>query len=132
MVEIGIRQVRAADIPVIARIYAAAVEHGTATLEIEPPDEAEMAWRQEALVGAGYLVAESAGLVAGYAYAGAYRHAALRRLQARPRARHRADAAPARRRRYQAARNLRRSEGEFAPCEHDRRRACRRYCEVPS
>jgi hypothetical protein len=46
--------------PAITRIYADAVRHGTATFEIEPPDEAEMARRQLALLGAGfpYLVAE--------------------------------------------------------------------------
>ena len=49
--------------------------HGTATFEIEPPDEAEMARRQQALLAKGYpyLVAERAGAVAGYAYAGPYR-----------------------------------------------------------
>ena len=49
--------------------------HGTATFEIEPPDEAEMARRQRALMARGYpyLVAECAGVVAGYAYAGPYR-----------------------------------------------------------
>ena len=32
-----------ADIPAITRIYAHAVEHGTASFELTPPDEAEMA-----------------------------------------------------------------------------------------
>jgi phosphinothricin acetyltransferase len=51
------------DIAAITRIYADAVAHGTATFEIEPPDEAETARRQLALLANGfpYLVAEQAG-----------------------------------------------------------------------
>ena len=62
------------DIPAITRIYAEAVEQGTATFEIEPPDEAEMARRQQALLANGlpYVVVEQAGIIAGYAYAGRY------------------------------------------------------------
>lgn len=65
----------AADIPAIAAIYAHAVLHGTASFELAPPDEAEMAARRAALLAAGYpyLVAEADGVVAGYAYASAYR-----------------------------------------------------------
>jgi L-amino acid N-acyltransferase YncA len=63
------------DIPAITRIYAHAVLHGTASFETEPPDEAEIARRQTALLAGGfpYLVAELDGVVAGYAYAGPYR-----------------------------------------------------------
>jgi len=70
-----IRPAEAGDIPAITRIYAHAVEYGTATFEIEPPDEAEMARRLRGLLENGYpyLVAERAGAIAGYAYAGAYR-----------------------------------------------------------
>ena len=70
----SIRAATPADIPAITRIYGHAVRHGTASFELEPPDEAEMTRRMGALVDAGYpyLVAES-GVVAGYAYAGAYR-----------------------------------------------------------
>ena len=52
-----------ADIPAITRIYAHAVRHGTASFELEPPDEAEMARRQRALFDGGYpyLVAEIDG-----------------------------------------------------------------------
>jgi phosphinothricin acetyltransferase len=72
---ITIRNAAPGDIAAITRIYAAAVEHGTATFEIEPPDEAEMAARMAALTADGYpyLVAGLAGKVAGYAYAGPYR-----------------------------------------------------------
>ena len=64
-----------ADIPSITRIYAHAVMHGTASFEIEPPDEIEMARRQRTLIDGGYpyLTAAIDGAVAGYAYAGPYR-----------------------------------------------------------
>jgi phosphinothricin acetyltransferase len=64
-----------ADLPAITRIYAHAVLHGTASFELEPPDEAEMARRRRALLEADYpyLVAERDGAVLGYAYAGPYR-----------------------------------------------------------
>jgi L-amino acid N-acyltransferase YncA len=75
MSEIHIRPAGPGDVPAITRIYDHAVRHGTATFEIEPPDEAEMARRLNALVADNYpyVVAEQQGLVAGYAYAGAYR-----------------------------------------------------------
>jgi L-amino acid N-acyltransferase YncA len=74
MGDVSVRAAGAADIPAITRIYADAVSHGTATFEIEPPDEAEMARRQRALLAKSYpyLVAEHAGAVAGYAYAGPF------------------------------------------------------------
>lgn len=70
-----IRDCREADLPDITAIYADAVENGTASFELAPPDLAEMASRRATLVGGGYpyLVAEVDGVVAGYAYAGAYR-----------------------------------------------------------
>ncbi len=70
-----IRSARAADIPAITRIYAHAVEHGTASFELAPPDEAEMGRRMDDLLGKGYpyLVAEDGEVLAGYAYAGPYR-----------------------------------------------------------
>jgi phosphinothricin acetyltransferase len=72
---LSIRPGTAADIPAITRIYAHAVLHGTASFELDPPDEAEMLRRQMALIEGGfpYLVAERGGAVVGYAYAGAYR-----------------------------------------------------------
>ncbi len=62
------------DIADITAIYADAVLHGSASFEYEPPDEAEMAQRWQALVDGGYpyLVAEIGGVVRGYAYAGPY------------------------------------------------------------
>jgi phosphinothricin acetyltransferase len=75
MQKVIIRPATAADIAAITRIYADAVRNGTASFEIEPPDQAEMIRRQAALLdnGYSYLAAEIEGAVAGYAYAGPYR-----------------------------------------------------------
>ncbi|HSP50663.1 MAG TPA: GNAT family N-acetyltransferase [Pseudolabrys sp.] len=72
---LAIRPAVPADIPAIIRIYAHAVEHGTASFELTPPDEAEMARRMIDLTGKGYpyLAGEIEGALAGYAYAGPYR-----------------------------------------------------------
>jgi phosphinothricin acetyltransferase len=72
---LSIRPAGPADIAAITRIYAEAVTHGTASFELEPPEEAEMARRHQALLAGGYpyLVAEVNGGIAGYAYAAAYR-----------------------------------------------------------
>jgi len=74
MSDVNIRAAVLGDIAAITRIYGEAVARGTATFEVEPPDEAEMAHRQHALLAKGYpyLVAERAGAAAGYAYAGPY------------------------------------------------------------
>ena len=74
MSDVTIRAAAPADVAAITRIYAEAVKHGTATFEIEPPDEAEMARRLQTLVAGNYpyLVAERSGALAGYAYAGPY------------------------------------------------------------
>lgn len=63
------------DIPAIAAIYRPAVETGTASFELVPPDEAEMLRRYAAVVGTGYpyVVAVLDGRVVGFAYASAYR-----------------------------------------------------------
>ena len=85
MPDFSIRPALAGDVAAITRIYAEAVRHGTASFELEPPDEAEMARRYQALVAGLYpfLVAEQGGStsgsdvlgrkVLGYAYAGPYR-----------------------------------------------------------
>jgi phosphinothricin acetyltransferase len=72
---VTLRPANSGDIPAITRIYADAVAQGTASFELEPPDEAEMARRQQALLAGGfpYLVAAHSGAIAGYAYAGPYR-----------------------------------------------------------
>jgi phosphinothricin acetyltransferase len=70
-----IRPIRSSDIPAITRIYADAVEHGTASFELNPPDESEIARRMHHLLANNfpYLAAEVAGVFCGYAYAGPYR-----------------------------------------------------------
>jgi L-amino acid N-acyltransferase YncA len=70
-----LRPATASDVPAICRIYACAVLNGTASFELEPPDEAEMLRRFKAISEAGYpyFVAERDGDVLGYAYANAYR-----------------------------------------------------------
>jgi phosphinothricin acetyltransferase len=72
---IPIRPAEPRDIAAITRIYAHAVRHGTASFELDPPDEAEIARRFTALRDGGFphLVAEIDGVIAGYAYAGPYR-----------------------------------------------------------
>lgn len=72
---VAIRPAETSDIPAITRIYAHAVEHGTASFELTPPDEAEMTRRMNDLTGKGYpyLAGEIDGALAGYAYAGPYR-----------------------------------------------------------
>jgi L-amino acid N-acyltransferase YncA len=75
MQKIIIRPAVPGDIATITRIYADAVLNGTASFEVEPPDEAEMLRRQTALLNNGYpyFAAEIGDVVAGYAYAGPYR-----------------------------------------------------------
>jgi len=70
-----IRPSSEADLDTITAIYAHAVRHGTASFELDPPDKEEMTCRRAAILDGGYpyLVAERAGEVLGYAYAGAYR-----------------------------------------------------------
>ncbi|MDJ0932608.1 GNAT family N-acetyltransferase [Breoghania sp.] len=83
MSNLTIRSACGDDIPAIATIYAEAVETGTASFELVPPDEREMLRRFEALSQGGfpYLVCLEApekagggeGRVLGYSYAGPYR-----------------------------------------------------------
>ena len=74
-----IRPARDEDIAAITAIYAEQVLKGTASFELTPPSEAEMAGRRATILAAGlpYLVAEleaaPAPRIAGYAYAGPYR-----------------------------------------------------------
>src|ERR1700690_773600 len=72
---VAIRPAKTSDIPAITRIYAHAVEHATASFELTPPDEAEIARRMNDLTGKGYpyLAGEIDGALAGYAYAEPYR-----------------------------------------------------------
>lgn len=73
--DILIRPASENDLPAITAIYAPAVSTGTASFELAPPDLDEMKRRWQMLTDAGYpyLVADRAGEVVGYAYAGPYR-----------------------------------------------------------
>ncbi len=66
-----IRPARTGDVPDIATIYNHYIVNTTATFEEEPIAVAEMGRRFQAVRDAGYpwLVAESMGRIAGYAYA---------------------------------------------------------------
>lgn len=73
--KIIIRPSRGEDVAVIARIYGHHVLHGVASFEEVPPSVEEMGRRRDDIVARGfpYLVAERAGRVVGYCYAGSYR-----------------------------------------------------------
>ena len=73
--EIVIRPSTAADVDALTRIYAWNVLHGSGTFEIEPPDRTEIERRRADVLAKGmpWLVLESAGTVAGYAYASPFR-----------------------------------------------------------
>lgn len=70
-----VRDATTSDIATITAIYRPAVLTGTASFELEPPSEAEMLRRFQAIKSEGYpyFVAELDGRIAGYAYANAYR-----------------------------------------------------------
>lgn len=70
-----IRPATLTDIPAVTRIYAQAVTTGTASFELEPPDEVEMRCRMQSVLDGGfpYFIAEIDCAVAGYAYASVYR-----------------------------------------------------------
>jgi L-amino acid N-acyltransferase YncA len=70
-----LRAATSADLPAITDIYAHAVAGGTASYELEPPTLKEMSERFATLDRGGYpyIVAEHAGRIVGYAYAGPFR-----------------------------------------------------------
>ena len=70
-----IRPAASGDIAAITAIYAHAVQNGTASFELSPPDMPEMTrrWQEADKAGHPYLVAEIAGTVVGYGYARPYR-----------------------------------------------------------
>jgi phosphinothricin acetyltransferase len=70
-----IRTAEPRDIAAITRIYAHAVQHGTASFELEAPDQAEITKRYKTLREGRFpfIVADVDGEIAGYAYAGPYR-----------------------------------------------------------
>ncbi|HEY5802335.1 MAG TPA: GNAT family N-acetyltransferase [Lysobacter sp.] len=70
-----IRTADAGDLPAITALYAREVDDHVATYEYDPPDQAEMTRRWQAIVAQGYpyIVAELDGRFSGYAYASSYR-----------------------------------------------------------
>lgn len=71
-----IRDAEARDLPAITEIYRESVLNGTATYELDPPDQAEMTSRFETITGRGYpyvVAAGEDGTILGYAYASAFR-----------------------------------------------------------
>jgi phosphinothricin acetyltransferase len=75
MADVVVRPASERDMAAVAAIYRHAVLYGTATFELEPPDEGEMLGRFQAITRQGYpyVLAEVEGRVIGYAYAAAYR-----------------------------------------------------------
>ena len=73
--DVFLRPTKEADLPAVTAIYEEAVRTGTASYEIDPPDQEEMTRRWRELVARNYphLVAVSGDAVLGYAYAGPYR-----------------------------------------------------------
>jgi len=70
-----VRPSTSADVAAIAAIYAWHVRHGTATFEIDPPDEGEIAKRRDDVLAKvlPFLVVEAESRVLGYAYANHFR-----------------------------------------------------------
>jgi L-amino acid N-acyltransferase YncA len=70
-----VRDAREADMAVVQAIYAHHVRHGLGSFEETAPELGELLRRRAELVAQGfpYLVAEIAGEVVGFAYAGPYR-----------------------------------------------------------
>jgi len=73
--ELVVRASRDDDVPAITAIYGHHVLHGVASFEEVPPPEEEMARRRSELIARDfpYFVAERAGKIVGYSYAGPYR-----------------------------------------------------------
>ena len=69
-----IRNTTANDIAAITTIYGDHVKHGLASFEYDPPSEADMTNRFQAISNGGhpYIVGELKGEVVGYAYAGPF------------------------------------------------------------
>jgi L-amino acid N-acyltransferase YncA len=71
-----LRNATIADIPAVAAIYRESVINGTASYEIDPPTEAEMATRFSGITGMGYpylAAVDEVGMLVGYAYTSAFR-----------------------------------------------------------
>lgn len=72
----SIRDAETRDLPAITAIYRESVLNGTATYELDPPAETEMASRFAAITGKRYpyvVATDEDGTILGYAYASAFR-----------------------------------------------------------
>src|SRR2546426_5899472 len=72
---VQLRPAAAEHVPAVHAIYAHHVLRGLASFEEEPPSLEEMRRRYEDIAGRGlpYLIADFAGVVAGYGYCAPYR-----------------------------------------------------------
>ncbi len=75
MSTLSIRAVTLADVPAINRIYSESVRTWTASWELTPPDDEELARRMQTILAQGYpyFVATLDDILVGYSYAGSYR-----------------------------------------------------------
>jgi phosphinothricin acetyltransferase len=75
MQQLLVRPSTESDLSAITHIYSHHVRHSSATFELEPPDQDEMAKRRATILALAmpYLIVEQDEVVVGYAYAGAYR-----------------------------------------------------------
>ena len=76
MSDLVIRDVVPDDIGAITAIYREAVLHGTASFELDPPEQSDMLLRMRNIVDAGYpyiVGTREDGELLGYAYASSYR-----------------------------------------------------------
>ena len=73
--DVRLRAAEAIDLPVITALYGDHVRAGTASFELDPPDETEMIrrWNDVVTRGLPYLVAVRGDETVGYAYAAPYR-----------------------------------------------------------
>jgi len=73
--DVRLRAAEAIDLSVITALYGDHVRAGTASFELDPPDEAEMIrrWNDVVTRGLPYLVAVRGDETVGYAYASPYR-----------------------------------------------------------
>lgn len=76
MPDLVVRDVLPDDIGAITAIYREAVLHGTASFELEPPEQSDMLLRMRNVTDAGYpyiVGLNEEGTLLGYAYASSYR-----------------------------------------------------------
>jgi L-amino acid N-acyltransferase YncA len=75
MISVGIRPSTEEDVPAMLSIYSYSIQHGLGPFDLEPPSPADLRRRRKAMLKRRlpHLVADAAGVVAGYAYAAPFR-----------------------------------------------------------